>query len=204
MGHPKSISHESYPDTHHDVYSKTIFGFWLYLLTDFILFATLFATYAVLRHSTYGGPSAKELFDLPLTLIQTLILLVSGLTIGCSGAFAHRRDKNKTVAFLGLTFLLGIVFMGIQLTDFARLVGEGSSWQRSAFLSAFFTLVATFWLHVIFAILWIVVLTLPIWRYGLTSVSVKRITCLRMFWQFLNVVWIFVFTVVYLMGRIGS
>lgn len=200
MTSPETTLHESDPDTHHDIYSKTIFGFWVYLLTDFMMFATFFATYAVLCNNTYGGPSAGELFNLPYTLIQTLLLLVSSLTIGLAGAFAHRKHKNWTIALFGVTFLLGIVFMGMELTEFTRFVNEGNSWQRSAFLSVFFTLVGVHGLHVLFGLLWFIVLLPPVWIHGLTPVSVRRLTCLRMFWQFLNIIWVFIFTIVYLMG----
>jgi len=192
--------HENYPDPHHDVYSKTVFGFWVYIVTDFMMFAVLFATYDVLHNKTFGGPSSRELFNLPYTLIQTLILLVSTFTCGVGGVLAHRGNKNGTIAFFGITFLLGIAFMWMQLGEFAHLMGEGNNWQGSAFLSMFFTLVGTFGVHMIFALLWVIVLIVPVCLHGLTPVNIKRLTCLRMFWQFLNIVWIFIFTVVYLWG----
>ncbi|MFZ0565329.1 MAG: cytochrome c oxidase subunit 3 [Chlamydiales bacterium] len=190
----------SYPDTHHDVYSKTIFGFWVYLATDFMMFATLFATYDVLHTHTFGGPSARELFNLPYTLVQTLILFISSFTIGVGGILAHRNHKNSTIFLFLLTFLLGIAFMWMELGEFAHLIKGGNSWHRSAFLSIFFTLVGVHGVHMIFALLWVIVLIVPVCLNGLTSVSVKRLTCLKMFWQFLNIVWIFIFSVVYLMG----
>jgi cytochrome o ubiquinol oxidase subunit 3 len=113
MTHSEPTAHESYPDTHHDVYSKTIFGFWLYLLSDFMLFATLFATYIVLKNNTFGGPSAREIFDLPFALAQTIVLLTCSLTSGVGTAFAHRKNKNWTLVFFCITFLLGIVFLAI-------------------------------------------------------------------------------------------
>lgn len=200
MTHLKTIPDEKFPDAYHDVYSKTVFGFWVYLLTDFILFGTLFATYSVLRGSTFGGPSPKELFQLPFTLTQTLFLLTSSFTVGLAGAYAHRKDKQKTIALFLLTFFLGIAFMGMELTEFSRILSRGYSWKTSAFLSAYFTLIATHGIHMIFALLWVIVLILPVWRRGLTAVSVQRLTCLRMFWQFLNIVWVFIFTAVYLVG----
>lgn len=192
--------HENYPDTHQDNYSKTIFGFWVYLLTDFMMFATLFAAYIVLQKSTYGGPSGKELFDLPLMLTQTLILLACSCTSGLAGAMAHRNLKNSCIGLLILTFVLGMVFMSIEFADFGRLTSSGNSWQRSAFLSAYFTLIGTHGLHMGFAILWTLVFLWPVLREGLTVTSVRRLTCLRIFWQFLNVVWVFIFSIVYLMG----
>jgi cytochrome o ubiquinol oxidase subunit 3 len=193
--------HEPYPDTHHDHYSKTVFGFWLYLLTDFILFATFFATYAVLYKGTYGGPSGYDLFNLPLVFLQTCILLTTSYTSGIAGAYAHRKDKHKTIVFFGITFVLGCIFVAIGWAEFCRFVHGGNGWQRSAFLSAFFTLVGTHAIHMLFALLWTLVLLLPVWREGITPVSVRRLTCLRLFWQFLNVVWVFIFTIVYMGGN---
>jgi len=200
MKHPEALSDKRYPDAYHDAYSKTVFGFWVYLLTDFILFGTLFASYSVLHNSTFGGPSARELFHLPCALVQTLILLVSSFTIGLAGASAHRRDKNWTLLLFGITFLLGIAFVGMQIAEFDRLINGGNSWQKSAFLSAYFTLVGTHGIHMLFAILWVIVLVLPVWRQGITPVDIRRLTCLKMFWQFLNIIWVFIFSFVYLMG----
>jgi cytochrome o ubiquinol oxidase subunit III len=195
------VEHEASPDTHHDIYSRTIFGFWLYLLTDFILFASFFATYAVLYKGTYGGPSVAGLFDLPFVLIQTCILLTSSFTAGLAGAFAHRKEKNRTILLFILTFILGFVFTWMEWIEFRHLIEDGNSWQRSAFLSAFFSLVGTHGAHMLFAMLWTIVLLIPVFREGLTLVSIRRLTCLRMFWQFINVVWVFIFTMVYMGGN---
>lgn len=194
MKHQQPIVHEAYPDPNHGIYSKTVFGFWIYILTDFILFGTLFATYSVLRSSTFGGPSGHDLFRLPYMLIQTFILLISSFTVGLAGASAHRQNKKWTISFFAITFLLGIVFVGMELSDFTRLINGGNHWRRSAFLSIFFTLVGTHALHMIFALLWVIVLIVPVWREGITPVSVRRLTCLKMFWQFLNIIWVFIFT----------
>lgn len=202
MKNPPLTSHESYPDTHHDVYSRTIFGFWVYLITDFVLFGVLFATYAVLSPSIFGGPSAKDLFSLPFALMQTLLLLTSSFTAGLAGAFAHRKSKKGTLLLFGVTFLLGALFMGMQLQQFHHLSSMGHGWDQSAFLSAYFTLVGTHTLHVFFGLLWILVLTLPMFFQEFTKIHIRRLTCLRMFWQFLNIVWIFIFSFVYLMGAI--
>jgi cytochrome o ubiquinol oxidase subunit 3 len=192
--------HEKYPDTHHDAYSRTTFGFWLYLLTDFILFGTLFATYAVLQKSTFGGYSAFDLFDHYFTLIQTLILLTASFTAGLAGAFAHRRNKNATLLLFAVTFLLGIIFMVLQFKEVSLYLERGASWDKSAFLSAYFTIIGTFWVHMIFALLWILVLAIPALREGITPVALRRFTCLKMFWQFLNILWVFIFSFIYLMG----
>ncbi len=177
--------------------SKTLFGFWVYLMTDCILFATLFATYAVLHPGTNGGPSGRELFSLPYALAETLILLVSSFTVGLA---MINISRGKLLAWFGATFLLGVAFLTMELSEFASFVREGHSWEHSAFLSAFFTLVGTHGLHILAGLFWMVVLLIPVIRKGLTPVSMKRLMCLRLFWHFLDVVWIFIFTIVYLMG----
>jgi cytochrome o ubiquinol oxidase subunit III len=194
-------THENYPDTHHDAYSKTTFGFWIYLMSDFILFGALFAAYAVLRDATFGGPSASELFNPFFTLVQTLVLLCSSLTAGLGGASVHRKNKRNTLLFFALTFLLGIIFMGMEFDELSRYVNLGHGWDKSAFLSAYFTIIGTHGVHVLFGLLWIIILLVPVCREEeLSHVSVRRLTCLRMFWQFLNVVWVLIFSFVYLMG----
>lgn len=195
-----TVQHEVYPDPHHDIFSKTVFGFWVYLITDFVMFGTFFACYAVLRTSTFGGPSDRDLFDLPTAFNQTLILLTSSFIIGLASASAHRKLKNRTIFLFLLTFLLGLVFTIIQFNEYAELLGKGASWHKSAFLSAYFTLVGTHTAHMLFALTWVVVLMIPVFREGITSASIRRLTCLRMFWQFLNIVWIFIFTFVYFLG----
>ncbi|MEI8300238.1 MAG: cytochrome c oxidase subunit 3 [Chlamydiota bacterium] len=185
-----------------DMYSKTIFGFWLYLFTDFMLFSTLFATFLVLSHSTYGGPSGAQLFHLPYTLIQTMVFLFASFTIGLAAVAAHRRERKWTIVLLMVTFLLGLIFMGMEFSEFSRFIKAGNDWKQSAYLSAFFTLLGTHSIHVIFGLLWIIVFTLPVCWHGLTETSVRRITCLKLFWQFLNVVWIFIFSIVYLLGGV--
>jgi cytochrome o ubiquinol oxidase subunit 3 len=198
----RDLSHESFPDVHHDSHSKTVFGFWLFLLTEFILFGTLFATYAVLRDNTFGGPSAKELFKLPFALEQALILLACSFTAGLGGVASHRGEKKKTIFFFLLTFILGAVFLGMDLNEFSHLVATGNGWQRNGFLSAFFTVVGTHALHIALALLWTLIHLWPVFRHGITAITLKRLTCLRMFWQFLNVIWVYIFTFIYLMGSI--
>jgi cytochrome o ubiquinol oxidase subunit III len=186
----------NYSDAHH----RTIFGFWVYLMTDCILFATLFATYAVLHNNTYGGPSGRELFSLPFVLTETLLLLTSSFTCGLTALAARCDEKNKVIAWFGVTFLLGLSFLTMEVTEFTHLFHEGNGWQRSAFLSSFFTLVGTHGLHITAGLLWMIVLVIQMGRRGLTPTILKRQTCLRLFWHFLDVIWIFIFTFVYLMG----
>ncbi|HXF28684.1 MAG TPA: cytochrome o ubiquinol oxidase subunit III [Chlamydiales bacterium] len=180
--------------------AKTIFGFWVYLMTDCILFATLFATYAVLHNGTYGGPSGKEIFHLPYVLAQTLLLLISSFTCGLGFLAAPFHDKTKVMFWLAITFLLGAGFLGLELNEFIKLFQEGNSWKRSAFLSSFFTLVGTHGMHITFGLLWTIVLVGQICVKGFTAPVLRRITCFTLYWHFLDVVWIFIFTIVYLMG----
>lgn len=201
MKNPDLTAHESYPDTHHDAYSKTVFGFWIYLLTDFVLFATFFATYAVLRASVFGGPSGRQIFNMDLALIQTILMLLCSFVMGMAGAAVHRKKKQTTIILMAITFLLGIVFMWTEFSDFNRLLSDGNTWKRSAFLSAYFTLVGTYGLHMVFALLWIIVLIGSLFsEQDVSSTTIRRVTCLRMFWQFLSIIWSFIFTIVYFMG----
>ena len=197
------INHESAPDPHQDNYSRTTFGFWVYIMSDFILFGALFAAYIVLMDSTFGGPSAKELFHLPFAFVQTCILLLCALTAGLGGASRppQGQKQNDALSF-AITFLLGCAFMGMESSDFSRLASAGNGWDQSAFLSAYFTIIATHGIHVLFGLLWIIVLLIPVWRErSISHASLRRLTCLRMFWQFLNIVWALIFSFVYLIGR---
>lgn len=182
--------------------NRTIFGFWVYLMTDCVLFAGLFATYAVLHNNTYGGPSGQTLFNLPNVLAETLILLTSSFTAGLAMLAARRNAKNQTLFWFGITFLLGISFLVLEITEFRHLIHTGNSWRRSGFLSSFFTLVATHGLHISIGLLWMLVMMFKVLKSGLNSSIVKRLTMLSMFWHFLDVIWIFIFTIVYLMGAI--
>lgn len=179
---------------------KTQLGFWIYLMTDCILFATLFATYAVLRNSTNGGPAGSELFSLSFVLLETVILLTSSFVCGLGILAARRGDKNQVLVLFGLTFLLGAAFLCLELSEFSQLVSEGNSWQRSAFLSAFFTLVGTHGLHISVGLLWIGALLLRVYKQGLTPLNTKKLILLSLFWHFLDIIWIFIFSIVYLIG----
>jgi cytochrome o ubiquinol oxidase subunit III len=189
-----------YDDGSHHPQQGTLLGFWLYLMSDCLLFAVLFACYAVLGRSYAAGPSGADLFDLSLVAVNTGLLLLSSITYGFAmiGMLAGR--KSVVLAWLAVTGLLGLGFLGIELYEFAHLVHEGAGPQRSAFLSSFFTLVGTHGLHVTFGTVWLVTLMLQVSRRGLTRENKRRLVCLSMFWHFLDVVWIGVFTFVYLMG----
>jgi len=187
-------AHEPHPE------SGTSLGFWLYLMSDCLIFAALFATYGVLGRSYAAGPSGKDLFDLGLVALNTAFLLLSSITFGFAMLQKQQKNTNGTLLWLGITGLLGLAFLAVELYEFAHLIHQGATPQRSAFLSAFFTLVGTHGLHVSFGLIWLVTLMLQIKKHGLITANVRRINCLSMFWHFLDVVWIGVFTFVYLMG----
>ena len=180
--------------------SRTLLGFWFYLMTDCVLFATLFATYAVMRGATAGGPGGRELFDLPFVLIETLVLLTSSFTCGIATLMARKGNKASALNWLAFTFALGLTFLGMELSEFWHLAAEGNSWQRSGFLSAFFTLVGTHGLHILVGLLWIFITMVQIMYRGLAAGVLRRLTLFSMFWHFLDIIWIFIFTMVYLMG----
>jgi cytochrome o ubiquinol oxidase subunit 3 len=184
----------------HHPENGTLLGFWIYLLSDLMVFGSLFATFGVLANSYAAGPSGRDLFDLKLIAVNTAVLLVSSITYGFAMLAMLRRNTRATIAWLLLTGLLGAVFLGIELYEFQHLVHLGAGPQRSAFLSAFFALVGTHGLHVLFGVIWLLVLCVQVGRWGLDRTTTRRIACLSMFWHFLDVVWIGVFTFVYLMG----
>ena len=183
--------------------SKTIFGFWVYLMTDCVLFASLFATFVVLRHNTYGGVSGQDIFSLPFVLTETLILLTSSFTVGLAWLGGRQHNRRLTLTFLGITFLLGLAFLGLELNEFHKLYVEGNSWRRSGFLTSFFTLVGTHGAHITIGLIWMAVMIVRIYASGFFKGSLRKLTLLSLFWHFLDVVWIFIFTIVYLFGVIG-
>jgi cytochrome o ubiquinol oxidase subunit III len=187
----------------HDVNAKTIFGFWIYIMTDCVLFASLFATYAVLHRNTFGGPSGRQLFNMPYILTETTILLTSSFTCGLATLSLKRKHKNKVLFWYGVSFLLGLAFLILEMTDFRHLTRMGDSWRRSGFLSSFFALVGTHGLHITVGLLWMIVMMSKVWAHGLTKGNIRRLTLLSIFWHFLDVIWIFIFTIVYLFGALG-
>jgi cytochrome o ubiquinol oxidase subunit 3 len=180
----------------------TLLGFWLYLMSDCLVFACLFACYGVLGRNYAGGPTGAELFDLPIVAVNTSLLLLSSITYGFAVLLMQRRRRAPTLAWLAVTGLLGAGFVGIELTEFAHLIREGAGPWRSGFLSSFFTLVGTHGLHVSFGIVWLATLMVQLVKHGFTAANRRRLMCLSMFWHFLDVVWIGVFTFVYLMGAL--
>ncbi len=178
---------------------KVTLGFWVYLMSDCVLFAGLFASYAVLVGATAGGPEAIDIFNLPGVLIQTLLLLTSSFTSGIALLMAHRHNKAGVLWALFATLLLGLSFLGLEVMEFRQLVLEGAGPDRSAFLSAFFALVGTHGLHIAFGSLWMIVLMVQVALRGIPE-TITRLACLALFWHFLDIVWICIFTFVYLMG----
>ena len=198
----KISTHAATLSRHQEEDSKTTFGFWIYLMTDAIVFASLFAVYAVLRNNTNGGPGGQELFSLPFILVETLILLVSSFTVGLAMLAVHRHDKRIAIIWLSVTLVLGMSFLAMEITEFTHLVQEGHSWRQSAFLSSFFTLVGTHGLHILVGILWLGVMIAKVIKEGLGRANTRKLTLLAMFWHFLDVVWIFIFSIVYLIGAV--
>jgi cytochrome o ubiquinol oxidase subunit 3 len=184
----------------HHPENGTLFGFWMYLMSDCLIFACLFATYGVLGRSYAAGPSGADLFDLNLVAVNTALLLLSSITFGMGMVAAQARRKGQLMGWLAVTGLLGAGFLGVELYEFHHLVSLGAGPQRSAFLSSFFALVGTHGLHVFFGLVWLLVLMAQVQRHGLGTANMRRLTCLSMFWHFLDVVWVGVFSVVYLMG----
>ncbi|KND50378.1 MAG: cytochrome o ubiquinol oxidase, subunit III [Parcubacteria bacterium C7867-007] len=186
----------------HHSHEQVHFGLWVYIMSDCILFASLFAAYAVLHTQTAGGPSGMELFDRSFVLVETLILLTSSFT--CGLALLAARAKNSVGVWLSLlaTFALGAVFLGMELSEFSMLVAEGHSWATSAFLSAFFTLVGTHGLHIAVGLLWLIALFIYLGVRGLTEKTMQRIVYFSLFWHFLDIVWICLFSLVYLLGSL--
>jgi cytochrome o ubiquinol oxidase subunit III len=181
---------------------STALGFWIYLMSDCLIFAILFATFGVLGGNYAAGPSPKDLFELKDVAVETTFLLLSSITCGFAMLAAYEGKVSKTQAWLVVTALFGLGFLAYELTEFAHLIHEGATPQRSAFLSAFFTLVGTHGLHVTFGIIWMATMMVQVGRHGLIPANVRRLNCFSMFWHFLDVIWIGVFTFVYLMGML--
>ena len=187
-------------DHHHDVASTIQLGFWIYLMSACLLFSGLFATYALLSSHTAGGPTGAELFDLPGVLTETMFLLVSSFTCGLASLAMNADRRNATVGWLAVTFLLGLGFIGMEVHEFAHLVAIGAGPDRSAFLSSFFTLVATHGLHVTCGLIFMAVMMVAVLKKGLTATNRARLVNLSLFWHFLDIIWVGVFSLVYLFG----
>ncbi|HEX4480254.1 MAG TPA: cytochrome o ubiquinol oxidase subunit III [Rudaea sp.] len=190
-------------DEHAHAGGSTLLGFWIYLMSDALIFATLFATFGVLNSSFAGGPTPHDIFDLKLVAFNTAVLLVSALTCGLAMISMQAGKLRLLQIWLAVTALLGIVFVSVELNEFHHLIVDGATPQRSAYLSAFFTLVGTHGLHVTFGVIWIGVMLVQLAQRGLHAENCRRLMCLSMFWHFLDVIWIGVFTFVYLLGTLS-
>ena len=179
---------------------KAQLGFWIYLMTDCMLFTSLFATYMVMRHATDGGPEGSSLFSLTFVLVETIILLTSSYMCGLANLAIHNNRFKEFVVYLTATIGLGIAFLAMEFTEFGHLIAEGNGWWRSGFLSAFFTLVGTHGVHIVIGLLWAAVLIWAMYRQGRQKDILRKFSLFAVFWHFLDVVWIFIFTIVYVMG----
>ena len=204
-GYNRESGHHPYTAEHAagGVASKRIvvgYGFWIFLLSDIVMFSAFFATYAVLVGQTAGGPSGRELFDLRNTGIETACLLLSSFACGLAsiGAQAHR--GSWFYGAMAATFILGAAFVGLEVREFAGLVARGAGPTRSAFLSAFFTLVGCHGLHVTAGLLWLLTMMAQVFAKGYRADILRRMLCFSLFWHTLDIIWVALFTVVYLMG----
>ena len=202
------LTHGNSEDTglgHRGPESKSIvvpYGFWLFVLSDIVLFSALFATYAALSHATDGGPTSNQLFDRTLVAIEPIALLVSSFICGLAMIAAKRRNMAWTQIWLLVTGLLGAVFLAIELYEFGHMIGEAAGPQRSAFLSSFFTLVGCHGAHVTAGLLWIGTMMAQVWAKGFRPEIVRRLLCLSIFWHALDIIWVAIFTIVYLIGTL--
>lgn len=183
---------------HDDHAELKTFGFWVYLMTDLILFSVLFATFGVIGKNYAGGPEPKTLFDVPYLFGETMLLLFSSVTFGFATIALHKGRQKQMLAFMAVTGLLGLGFLSMEVNEFVHLIAEGAGPDRSGFLSAFFTLVGFHGLHVTFGLLWLIVMMVQIVKSGFTSGVKSRLARLSLFWHFLDIVWVGVFTFVYL------
>lgn len=187
---------------HKEKNERMYLGFWIYLMTDILMFSVFFAVYAVLRGASAGGVTIDKVVNFPLVLNETLILISSSFVVGVAVLFARVFDKTKTVLLLLLTAVLGATFLGMELYEFSNLFSEGHTYVKSAFLSSFFSLIGFHGLHILTGVIWILLILFYISKKGLTDSMVRKITLLSIFWHFLDIVWIFIFTIVYLFGGI--
>jgi cytochrome o ubiquinol oxidase subunit 3 len=181
---------------------RTTFGFWVYLMTDLLMFSILFACYSVLHGNTLGGAAGRELFSQPVALTETLLLLTSSFTAGIGMYRARQGNRNQTLVWFGITFVLGLAFLGLEINEFAKFVREGHTLRSNGFLSSFFILVGTHGAHITSGLFWMGTTLAFVARRGLTAGLVRKLSLLSLFWHFLDIVWIFIFTIVYLQARV--
>lgn len=186
----------------HDEDDSKVFGFWIYIMTDLVIFGVLFAAFIVLRGATYGGPTNHELFHMPAALEETILLLTSTFTCALAMCEVHKGKKLSSTLWFLATFALGLAFLVLEISEFMKFFSEGATPQRSASLSSFFTLVGTHGFHIFWGLVWMAVMMVRIWIRPFNSASVSRIFRMALFWHFLDFVWIFIFTIVYGMGHL--
>lgn len=187
---------------HHDPAPKVLFGFWIYLMTDAIMFAGLFATYSVLHNNTFGGPGIQQITSLHHVMLQTLIFLISAFTYGLGYVALHRGQKIRLKFWSLVTFFLGLAYLTVQYHEYRHVFQLGSDWTTSAFMSVYFTLTGIFATHVLVGMVWILILLLQLLMKGLTPTMRTRFTCLGLYWNYLTLIWIIIFTLIYLMGAV--
>ncbi|WP_046216133.1 cytochrome o ubiquinol oxidase subunit III [Paenibacillus wulumuqiensis] len=192
--------HGHHDHGHHDPQELKMLGFWIFLITDVVLFGTLFATYVVLHNNTAGGPSAHEVFEMPGVIAETFILLTSSFTSGLAVLAMNKGNVKQLIAWLIVTFILGAAFIGLEVQEFVHLVHEGFNFGTSAFSTSFFTLVGTHGLHVSMGLGWMILLIIQLSRRGINDVTRGKVNVISLYWHFLDAVWIFLLSVVYLMG----
>lgn len=196
------VQHDHDEQGHHDSDECAVFGFWIYIMSDCVLFACLFATFAVLHGNTYDGFGIKQFIDLPYVLSETVLLLTSSFTFGMATLNMYKENRGKVIVWLIMTFILGASFVVLELKEFAHLISEGHGPTASGAMSAFFALVGTHGLHVMMGLFWMLVMIIQVGVFNVNSDIKRRLTYLGLFWAFLDIVWIFVFTIVYLMGAV--
>ncbi len=187
----------SYAPTHQ---SRTLLGFWIYLMTDCLIFATLFVTYILLKPGYASGPASKDIFDLGFVFVETILLLTSSFLCGLALVAIHKKQLGVTMGLLIATGLLGFAFLFMELTEFYQLVSEDATWRTSAFLTSFFVLVGTHGIHILFGLIWLTVILYLLSTQGINENTQRKTILFSLFWHFLDVVWIFIFSIVYLMG----
>ena len=204
------LTHGGSEDTglgHRGPESKSIvvpYGFWLFVLSDMVIFSALFASYATLVTATDGGPTTNQLFDRTLVAVETGALLLSSFVCGLAMITAKRANMVWTQIWLVLTGLLGLVFLSIELFEFGKMISEGAGPQRSAFLSSFFTLVGCHGAHVTAGLLWLGTMMAQIWAKGFQPHILRRLLCFSVFWHALDIIWVAIFTIVYLIGTLPA
>ncbi len=198
-----NLTHSTDAVEHHaEVDHKALFGFWIFVLSDFIVFASLFATYAVLHNNTFGDIGIHQVAALPQILTQSLVFITSSFAYGLAILAMKRKQANKLSLWLGVSFLLGLIFLSMEYQQFSYLLTHGHSWKTSAFLSSYFTLLGLQFIHVAVGLLWMLILMIQFSKKGLIPAMQTRFACLGIFWDFLVIVWFFILAIVYLMGAV--